>query len=50
VDDYTEQMIEQRIAELSDAEFDAMVARTRSPRLTKKDHAAAQLAAHLANK
>jgi hypothetical protein len=46
MDEYTERLIEQKIAELSDNDFDALVAKTRAPRLTPTEAAqthAAQL-------
>ena len=50
---FTDALLEQRLAELSDAEFDQMVARTRPPRLdppetraTGKQAAADALAAY----
>lgn len=41
--DHIEHLVEQRLAELSDDEFDALVARTRPPRLDPKEIAAAAL-------
>ena len=46
MDEYTAKLIEQKIAELSDPDFDALVAKTRAPRLTPTEAAqthAAQL-------
>jgi len=48
--DHTDKLIEQRIADMTAEQFDALVARTRPPRLTAKDNAAAQLANHLTPK
>ena len=38
--EWTTALIEQRIAELSDTDFDALVARTRPPKLNLKERAA----------
>ncbi len=42
-DDYTSALVEQRIAELSDEEFQALVERTRPPKLDPKEAATAAL-------
>lgn len=39
MDDYQKTLVEQRIAELTDSEFDALVARTRPPKLTPQQAA-----------
>ena len=39
MDEHSEQLIEQLIAELSEADFDALVARTRPPKLNPKQRA-----------
>jgi len=39
MDEYQKILVEQRIAELTDTEFDALVARTRPPKLTPQQAA-----------
>ena len=42
-DDYEETLIRQRVAEMSNDEFDQLIAETRPPRLDPKEAAAAAL-------